>query len=305
MSTSDFSKPYSPNNVERGWYARWLASGAFRATDSQEPSGAFSIAIPPPNVTGSLHMGHALMVTIQDVIIRSQRMQGKNTLWLPGIDHAGISTQVVVERELRREGLSTTNLGRDAFIDRVWKWKARSGDRIYEQSGLGASCDWDRARFTMDPDMSRAVGDEFVRLYEEGLIYRANRLVNWSIKAQTVISDLEVVREEPDPTSRMQSCFRSHTCWRTDPGRSWSRRRGPRRWWATRPSRFTRRLPALPGPRGQAGRSPLVDRRFAIIADGTLADPTKGSRRGQGRPPPTTSTTMSVASATSSTRSIS
>src|SRR5690606_16428996 len=151
------------------------------------------IAMPPPNVTGSLHMGHACRTTFEDVLIRYHRMRGYNALWIPGTDHAGIATQVVVERQLKAEGLTRHDLGRPKFVERVWAWRRASGDRILEQKRtMGASADWSRTKFTMDPDLSRAVREAFVRLYEEGLIYRATRLVNWDVVSQTVLSDLEV-----------------------------------------------------------------------------------------------------------------
>jgi len=191
------SKSYDPSEVETRWYARWLSENLFAARDTSEPADAFCIVIPPPNVTGSLHMGHALTNTIQDSLTRWQRMSGRNALWLPGMDHAGIATQVVVERLLKLDGTDRHALGREKFIERVWKWKAESGGRISEQlKVLGSSLDWSREKFTMDPEMSRAVREAFVRLYDEGLIYRANRLVNWCVSCRTVISDLEVDREE-------------------------------------------------------------------------------------------------------------
>jgi valyl-tRNA synthetase len=194
---SELPKAYDPASVEPRWYAFWEEHGVFRA--SLEPNDSretYVIPMPPPNVTGSLHMGHALY-TIQDVLIRHARMRGLNTLWQPGIDHAGISTQVVVERQLKREGKTRHDLGREAFIERVFRWKEQSGGRILEQMRvLGFSADWPRQKFTMDPDLSRAVREAFVRLYDEGLIYRATRLVNWDVESQTVLSDLEVDTEE-------------------------------------------------------------------------------------------------------------
>jgi valyl-tRNA synthetase len=194
---SELPKAYDPASVEPRWYSFWEEHGVFRAslepTDTRTP---YVIAMPPPNITGSLHMGHALY-TIQDVLVRHARMQGKNVLWQPGTDHAGISTQVVVERQLKREGKTRHDLGREAFIERVWQWKEQSGGRILEQMRvLGFSADWERAKFTMDPELSRAVREAFVRLYEEGLIYRATRLVNWDVESRTVLSDLEVETEE-------------------------------------------------------------------------------------------------------------
>ena len=194
---SELPKAYEPASVEPHWYSFWEQHGVFRASlDPNDQRPTYAIPMPPPNVTGSLHMGHALY-TIQDVIIRHARMRGMNVLWQPGIDHAGISTQVVVERQLKREGKTRHDLGRDAFIERVFRWKEQSGGRILTQMRvLGFSADWDRQKFTMDPDMSRAVREAFVRLYEEGLIYRATRLVNWDVESQTVLSDLEVETEE-------------------------------------------------------------------------------------------------------------
>ncbi len=189
---------YDPTHVEPRWYQRWQELGVFRASlapdDTRE---TYVIPMPPPNVTGSLHIGHALMGTIEDALIRHARMSGKNTLWQPGIDHAGIATQTVVERQLRREGTTRHDLGRAAFTRRIWEWKEQSGGRIGEQLRvLGCSADWERTKFTMDPELSRAVTEAFVRLYEEGLIYRATRLVNWDVDSQTVLSDLEVETEE-------------------------------------------------------------------------------------------------------------
>jgi valyl-tRNA synthetase len=188
-------KHYTLEGVEEKWYAAWLDKGYF----SPNPSGGepYSIVIPPPNVTGSLHMGHALNATLQDILIRWKRMLGSKALWVPGTDHAGIATQNVVERELAREGLDRHRLGREAFIERVWKWKAEYGGRITRQlKSLGASCDWSRERFTLDEGLSRAVREVFVRLYEEGLIYRDNRLINWCPRCRTALSDLEVEHEE-------------------------------------------------------------------------------------------------------------
>ena len=195
MSES-LSKVYDHHDVEQRWYARWLEGGWFEA-ESESDKPPFSIMIPPPNVTGSLHIGHALTVTIQDVLVRWKRMSGFNTLWLPGTDHAGIATQMVVERQLAKEGVDRFDLGREKFIERVWEWKGFYHNRITTQlKALGVSVDWSRERFTMDAGLSRAVREVFVRLHEEGLIYRDDRLVNWSPGCQTVISDLEVTYEE-------------------------------------------------------------------------------------------------------------
>jgi valyl-tRNA synthetase len=195
---SELSKGYEPAEVEPKWYKFWLEHGVFSASvDPADERAPYTITLPPPNVTGSLHMGHALVVTIEDVLIRHKRMQGRNVLWQPGIDHAGIATQLVVERQLSREGKSRHDLGRAQFVERVWQWKAQSGGRIAEQmKSLGASADWPRSKFTMDPDMQRAVREAFVRLHEEGLIYRATRLINWCTSCRTALSDVEVENEE-------------------------------------------------------------------------------------------------------------
>jgi valyl-tRNA synthetase len=187
-------KAFSPSDIESRIYAHWEASGYFA------PSGhgpAYSIVIPPPNVTGTLHMGHAFQDTIMDALIRFHRMRGFDTLWQPGTDHAGIATQMVVERQLNAEGKQRIDLGREAFVERVWQWKETSGGMIAKQMRrLGASVDWQRHMFTMDPDLSQTVTEVFVRLYEQGLIYRGKRLVNWDPVLKTALSDLEVVAEE-------------------------------------------------------------------------------------------------------------
>jgi valyl-tRNA synthetase len=194
----ELPKAYEPVDVEPRWYQYWQELGVFRAgVEPGDTRPTYVIPMPPPNVTGSLHMGHALMGTIEDALIRHARMSGKNALWQPGIDHAGIATQTVVERQLKREGKTRHDLGRAAFTARIWQWKEQSGGRIAEQMRvLGCSADWERTKFTMDPDLSKAVKEAFVRLYEEGLIYRATRLVNWDVESQTVLSDLEVETEE-------------------------------------------------------------------------------------------------------------
>jgi valyl-tRNA synthetase len=192
MTNRQLPKAYDPSDVEPKWYRYWLEHEYFHA-EATTPKMPYTIVIPPPNVTGSLHMGHALTVTIQDTLIRWRRMQGYNALWLPGTDHAGIATQVVVERLLKREGKTRHDLGRETFVERVWQWKEKSGGRIVEQMKvMGASLDWKRERFTMDEGLSRAVREAFVTLYEEGLIYRAKRLINWCARCRTALSDLEV-----------------------------------------------------------------------------------------------------------------
>ncbi len=187
---------YNPEGLETKWYARWVEEGRFHAEDTSD-APPYAIVIPPPNVTGVLHMGHALNNTLQDILVRWQRMKGRNALWMPGTDHAGIATQNVVERELAKEGLSRHELGRDSFIERVWKWREESGGRIISQlKSLGASCDWERERFTLDEGLSRAVREVFVRLFEEGLIYRGDYIINWCPRCHTALSDLEVEHEE-------------------------------------------------------------------------------------------------------------
>lgn len=189
-------KTFQPLDVEKRNYDKWEKAKAF-AADSNSTAKTFTIMMPPPNVTGSLHMGHALNYTLQDVLIRYHRLLGENVLWLPGTDHAGIATQMVVERQMDQENLSRHDLGREKFLERVWKWKEQSGDTIVnQQRRLGASPDWDRARFTMDQGLSVAVREVFVRLYKEGLIYRDRRLVNWDSKLHTAVSDLEVQQKE-------------------------------------------------------------------------------------------------------------
>ncbi|HUX73312.1 MAG TPA: valine--tRNA ligase, partial [Steroidobacteraceae bacterium] len=191
-------KAFSPAQIESRIYARWESLGAFKPS-ARGP--AYSIVIPPPNVTGTLHMGHAFQYTIMDALIRHRRMQGFDTLWQPGTDHAGIATQMVVERQLNAEGIGRGELGREAFVERIWQWKRHSGGIICNQMRrLGASVDWSRERFTMDPGLSQAVTEVFVRLHGEGLIYRGKRLVNWDPVLKTALSDLEVAAE-PEPGS--------------------------------------------------------------------------------------------------------
>jgi valyl-tRNA synthetase len=195
---SEIADRYDPTRVEPHWYAVWEERGYFHA-ETDSPKKPYCIVIPPPNVTGSLHLGHALNNTLQDILIRYKRMDGYNALWMPGTDHAGIATQYVVERQLEKEGKTKEDLGREAFIARVWKWKEESGGTIIRQlKRLGASCDWARERFTMDPGLSAAVREVFVRLWEDGLIYQGDYIVNWCPRCQTVLSDIEVEREDQD-----------------------------------------------------------------------------------------------------------
>jgi valyl-tRNA synthetase len=192
---AEIPKTYNPQEVEGRWYQWWESKGFFRA-DNRSEKPSFVMMMPPPNVTGSLHMGHMLNHTVHDVIARRKRMQGFNMLWLPGMDHAGIATQNVVERELQKEGLSRHDLGREKFVQRVWEWKEQYGGIILKQiRRIGSSCDWSRERFTMDAGLSRAVREVFVRLYEDGLIYRGKRLINWCPRCHTALSDLETIYE--------------------------------------------------------------------------------------------------------------
>lgn len=187
-------KNYSPSDIEQGCYKLWENHRYFEPHGDGKP---YCIMLPPPNVTGSLHMGHGFQHTLIDTMIRYQRMMGRRTLWQPGTDHAGIATQLVVETQLDKQGLSRKDMSREEFLDRVWKWKAESGGQITQQMRrIGSSADWTRERFTLDKGLSDAVYKVFVKLYEEGLIYRGTRLVNWDPKLGTAISDLEVISEE-------------------------------------------------------------------------------------------------------------
>ena len=188
----ELPKVYEPQQVENKIYDMWESSGYFRPSD-KEDAKPFTIVMPPPNVTGQLHMGHAMDATLQDTLIRFKRMQGYSALWVPGVDHAGIATQIKVEEELRKDGLTRYDLGREKFLERVWDWKHKYGNRIVEQQKkLGASCDWERARFTMDEGCSNAVREVFVSLYEKGLIYKGSRIINWCPHCVTALSDAEV-----------------------------------------------------------------------------------------------------------------
>ena len=194
---TELPKTFEPGPIEARWYLHWETSGLFRP--ERPDAEPFTIVMPPPNVTGSLHIGHALDNTLQDILVRRARMQGKDALWVVGTDHAGIATQMVVERQLDLEQKTRADLGREKFIERVWEWKKESGGQITQQlRRLGASCDWANERFTMDKGFSKAVTHVFVELHKRGLIYRDKRLVNWDPKFQTAISDLEVeTRDSP------------------------------------------------------------------------------------------------------------
>jgi valyl-tRNA synthetase len=195
----ELEKSFEPKHIESRWYPRWEESGYFKAGLDKNKSKAFCILLPPPNVTGTLHMGHGFNQTLMDALTRYHRMKGDNTLWQPGTDHAGIATQIVVERQLDAQGITRHDLGRERFIEKVWEWKKVSGDTITRQMRrLGTSPDWSRERFTMDEGLSQSVTETFVRLFNEGLIYRGKRLVNWDPKLHTAVSDLEVVQEEED-----------------------------------------------------------------------------------------------------------
>jgi valyl-tRNA synthetase len=196
MSSRELPKAYDPKSVEEKWYAFWLEKNYFHA-DENADRNPFSIVIPPPNVTGSLHIGHALNGTLQDILVRWMRMSGRNALWVPGTDHAGIATQNVVERQLAKDNVDRHALGRERFVEKVWEWKKEYGNRIINQlKRMGDSCDWQRERFTMDEGLSRAVREVFVTLYEEGLIYRGERLINWCPRCHTALSDIEVEHED-------------------------------------------------------------------------------------------------------------
>ena len=275
-------KNYQPADIESRMSQIWEESGAFRAGRPERKDAApFTIVIPPPNVTGSLHMGHALNNTLQDILCRFERMRGRDVLWQPGTDHAGIATQMVVERQLmERQEPGRRDMGREKFLERVWQWKAESGGTIVNQlKRLGASCDWSRERFTMDEGLSRAVVKVFVELHRQGLIYKDKRLVNWDPKLLTAISDLEVQQIEVKGSLwylRYPIEGRNF-----DPGRSRRRSsssppRGRRRCWATPrvavhpdDERYTHLI-------GKHVILPLVGRQIPIVGD-EYADPEKGS----------------------------
>ncbi|MEE9276694.1 MAG: valine--tRNA ligase [bacterium] len=262
---------YDPKAAESRWYSFWTEKNYFHG--SPDPARAsFSVVIPPPNVTGSLHMGHALNNTLQDILVRWKRMQGFSVCWMPGMDHAGIATQNVVERQLADEGLSRDALGREEFVKRVWAWKEESGGAIIRQlKRLGASCDWERERFTMDEGLSRAVREAFVRLYEEDLIYQGDYLVNWCPRCGTAVSDLEVEYEERD--GRLWDFH--YPLWEGGEGLTIS---------TTRPETMLGDTAVAVHPEddryrsfvGRTLRLPLLDREIPVIAD-DFVDPEFGS----------------------------
>ena len=194
----ELEKQYNPSEVENRTYDFWCKNKYFHAK-REEGKKTYTIVIPPPNITGQLHMGHALDNTLQDILIRYHRMAGYDTLWLPGTDHASIATEAKIVEKMREEGITKDDLGRDKFLERAWAWKEQYGGRIIQQlKKMGSSCDWDRERFTLDEGCSKAVKEVFVGLYDKGLIYRGNRMVNWCPHCNTSISDAEVEYEEKD-----------------------------------------------------------------------------------------------------------
>jgi valyl-tRNA synthetase len=272
---TELAKGYEHKDVEARWYRFWTERGCFHGDETDGKRPHFSIVLPPPNVTGSLHLGHALTATLQDVLIRWKKMSGFNTLWLPGTDHAGIATQMIVEKELKKtEKKSRHDLGREEFLKRVWAWKEKYGSRIGEQhKALGASLDWERERFTMDEGLSRAVREVFVRLYEEGLIYREKKLINWCPDCHTALSDLEVEHEEAHPGELWSFAY---------PLADGS---GEIVVATTRPETMLGDTAVAVHPdderyRAMVGknvRHPLTGRQFPIIADAILVDPKFGT----------------------------
>src|SRR6202795_1938930 len=265
-------KTYRPDDVETRQYEAWQRAGCF-AADPSSTKPPYTIMMPPPNVTGSLHMGHALTFTLQDILIRFERMRGCDALWQPGTDHAGIATEIVVGNQLAEQQLSKHDLGRDGFIERVWAWKEESGGTITRQlRRLGASADWDRERFTMDEGLSAAVRRVFVTLYREGLIYRDKRLVNWDPEMHTVISDLEVESRETKG-----SLWHIRYPIEGEPGRFISVA-------TTRPETMLGDTGVAVHPEdprysdvvGKSVRLPLVGRLIPVVAD-EYADPEMGS----------------------------
>lgn len=275
MSTEELPKAYDPHEAAQKWAAAWDEAGLYVADPNAEGE-AFSIVIPPPNVTGSLHMGHALNNTLQDVLIRYKRMDGYNVLWVPGTDHAGIATQWVVRRQLEAEGVDFWALGREKFVERVWEWKGECGDVITHQlKRLGVSCDWTRERFTMDEDLQKAVTEHFVSLYEDGLIYRGKRLINWDPTDQTALSDLEVEHDENVPSELYAFAYPIDA---EDGG-------GEIVVATTRPETMLGDTAVAVHPDderyqhliGKSLQHPFVDRSFPIVADAVLVDPEFGT----------------------------
>jgi valyl-tRNA synthetase len=280
-------QPYDPAKVEPRWYAFWEQQGVFAANEAAGDSRpVYVVPMPPPNVTGSLHMGHAQRVTLEDALVRWNRMRGYNVLWQPGTDHAGIATQLVVDRTLAREGTTRQALGREAFVARVWQWRRETGDRILvQQRLLGASPDWSRARFTMDANMSRAVTEAFVRLFEQGLMYRATRLINWCPECRTSLSDLEVENEEGANGELFEFAYEVEAGGGTPAATG--RDQTPREIVVatTRPETMLGDTAVAVHPddprykalHGQRVRHPFVDRTFPIVTDAVLVDPKFGT----------------------------
>lgn len=271
-SEIELPKTFEPDVIEKDLYEFWQEGGFFKAEDtSSKPS--YCIVIPPPNVTGALHMGHALTVTIQDMLVRWKRMQGFNTLWMPGCDHAGIATQMVVERQLRNEGTSRHELGRDKFIERVWQWKEQYGSRITEQlKRMGVSLDWERERFTMDEGLSKAVRHAFVSLYKSGEIARSNRLINWCSSCRTALSDVEVDRDQPEAAEMWSFAYEIEGGGEIVVA-------------TTRPETMLGDTAVVVHPDderykdmvGKMVKHPFQNRTFPIVADALLADPELGT----------------------------
>jgi valyl-tRNA synthetase len=286
--TPALDQPYDPALVEPRWYPFWEKNGVFGATDAPaDTRPVYVIPMPPPNVTGSLHMGHAQRCTLEDALIRWHRMRGFNTLWQPGTDHAGIATQLVVERALAREGKSRHDLGREGFIARVWQWRRETGDHILmQQRILGASPDWSRSKFTMDPDLSRAVTEAFVRLFEQGLMYRATRLINWCPECMTSLSDLEVENEEGANGELFEFAYEVEGGDGTSPA---TPERGPHLTEivvaTTRPETMLGDTaiavhpddPRYTALHGKRVKHPFASRTFPIVTDAILVDPKFGT----------------------------
>jgi len=275
MSAEELPGAYDPHAAAERWSKRWADDGVYVA-NPKDPGPAYSIVIPPPNVTGSLHMGHALNNTLQDVLIRYKRMDGHNVVWVPGTDHAGIATQWVVRRQIEAEGGDFQAMGREAFVERVWAWKEVAGDNISNQlRRLGVSCDWTRERFTLDPELQVAVTEHFVRLYEEGLIYRGKRLINWDPHDQTALSDLEVEHDEGVVAELWSFAYRIRD---EDGG-------GEIVVATTRPETMLGDTAVAVHPDdpryqhliGKTLRHPIVERDIPIVADAILVDPEFGT----------------------------
>ena len=277
----ELPKHFDAKKAYDKYYPRWEDMGCFTSDpDSDGPS--FTIVIPPPNITGSLHMGHALNNTIQDILVRYKRMDGYNTLWLPGTDHAGIATQWIVEKQLREEGISRHDIGRENFEKRIWTWKEACGnDIVHQLRNLGVSCDWSRQRFTLDEGLSKAVREVFVSLYEEGLIYRAERLINWDPHSQTALSNLEVIADEDHKTELWSFAYPLTEAMVCSDGQ----RRTEIVVATTRPETMLGDTAVAVHPDdprykeliGQTVEHPFVDRQITIIADATLVDPEFGT----------------------------